>query len=313
MAISRDTFDPRKRYELVQFQQRAVAVSDFELNELQQILHHKVEEFISTIIDGLDAGKFIADGFKVVPSADNVNNFTVSPGVLLFRGKLIRLYDPIEYKTQTGVPPLTTPVGGRTDTVYVQITFNKEVTAADDPDIVDPLIQEETARRTKIDLKFLVNEGVSGVPADNPSAGIYNIPLARINRTGPEITSVSIVDLRKIFYGFASLDADGKVPSSQLPPMNYVGSGSSDTDVAFYRSVLMPIHNRSTVNEYDTQGRLYRIYEKSGSTTVRTTTLNYDEATGRLASITFTAGGIPKTITFNYDPNSGQFLGTTRS
>lgn len=80
-----------------------------------------------------------------------------------------------------------------------------------------------------------------------------------------------------------------------------IQDGNANDDVSLIYSVQHQAHTRSTVLTY-TNGWLTKVEEKDGSTVIKTTTLSYD-ASGRLTSVSETAGGVTVTATLVYDGN----------
>ncbi|SFJ44519.1 hypothetical protein SAMN02799624_04550 [Paenibacillus sp. UNC496MF] len=78
--------------------------------------------------------------------------------------------------------------------------------------------------------------------------------------------------------------------------------GTANTDVVEVKGVLLETDTRSVVLTY-TSGLVTKAEEKSGSTVVKTTQYNYDSSSGRLLSVTETAGGKTVAIILNYDGN----------
>jgi len=129
MTISRHTFDPTKCYKRVRFHEDRDLL-DAELNELQEIAAYDRQLFWDrifvpgSILQGLDG---TVNGTEV--------NFTL--GVVYLDGH------PVSVPGAT----LSFPDPGA-HAIYVDV-FRRDVTAADDPELVNPLTGEPTAEREK--------------------------------------------------------------------------------------------------------------------------------------------------------------------
>ena len=187
--ISRDIYNKATRQDGVIFQQQKPLL-DAELNLLQDILNNKqidlAEEVVGTNYHG--------DSFKVYASASN-NEIKVKKGIFIHKGCPLELLDDI---TITG---FTTPVGSRSDTVFIE-WYIAEVNSVEDPSIIDSNIGYETAVQNRIKLAVKVSEG-SAFPL--PVSNRNYIQIATLNRTAGNslITSAMIADDRdKSVYSF---------------------------------------------------------------------------------------------------------------
>jgi len=129
MTISRNTFDPAKSYKRVHFHEDRDLL-DSELNELQEIGVHDGQLLWDRIFT---PGSILAglagtvNGTEVV-FADGIVYLDGHP--VHVPGATLAFPDPGEY------------------TIYVDV-FRREITAADDPELVNPLTGEPTAERVK--------------------------------------------------------------------------------------------------------------------------------------------------------------------
>ncbi len=216
--FSRDTFDRLKHYVGVRLQQ-GVPLVDADWNEAHDIRKDELETFLKWFVgDGVPAGNngfeivavgsdefSIADGYCLVGGWTAVNDWTEDPE---------HQSQPLQYSsqplftdqtlaTQWGVDPLpalTPPGASRTDTVYLDV-WEREVNAAEAPELVNELIGIETCVRTRREWVVRLAEGTTEPVAP---AGHKFYRLATLHRDLGEDMTVS--DLRH-----TSLTLAGKV------------------------------------------------------------------------------------------------------
>lgn len=199
--FSRNTYAPQRQYVAVRLEQ-GVPLVDADWNELQDITRNEV-------YDGLRAfapNSALRGGLLVSPAGAG-NDIFLSPGVAVIGGWPIRLYSAMRYTTQrytdlitatndgvaqVGPNPLTQPGGPRTDIVYLDV-FEREVTSAEDPNLINGAIGIETATRTRREIVLRVAEG-GVVPA--PTLGHVQLPVAQLNRNAGPLTAAQIVDIK---------------------------------------------------------------------------------------------------------------------
>jgi hypothetical protein len=138
-------------------------------------------------------GRILVDGLDVLN--ESAIRYTAQP---LFNNAALGAdwgVDPI--------PPLTTPGGNRTDTVYLDV-WEREVDSTEDTDLVNPAIGVETCVRTKREWAVRVVEGSSAVPV--PTAGHTFYGLARLARIGGAavIPAAGITDLRETILSLSN-------------------------------------------------------------------------------------------------------------
>lgn len=177
-SLSESTYSPRSgRVRLLFSALRPLL--DSELDEKDQIARLLMEQ-LAVAVFGSGA---VGDGFKLLSPAaipGNENTFTVLPGFGYFQGMLVQLLDPIV------VSGLSTPVGPRTDYVYLDWSF-VEVDSLTDPTILGLVYppgggsptSPETATRETIEVSIGVAEGV---PIPAPPAGTQRIRIASLTR-----------------------------------------------------------------------------------------------------------------------------------
>jgi len=166
--ISRDTFNYDKKYTKVIFQYRRHLL-DSELNELQDILSHQIEDNLNQLFES----NGITYGCNVVENtSDTANKVKVESGFVIFNYWVLSIPETI-------IDFFTTPSSNRTDTLYLDLYLD-EIDGTEDPDIVDPQEGAETTRRIKLVYEFKIAEDSSGLPT--PPSGHFYIEFARITR-----------------------------------------------------------------------------------------------------------------------------------
>jgi hypothetical protein len=189
----------KKNYVGVYIEQ-GVPVLDRDLNLLQDIISTTVRNLISRFIgDGVAIG---SSGFAIqaIPAT---NDFRIAAGSLLVNGIEVINGADINYSGQAGVPPLTTPVTNRLDTVYLDISMT-EVTGAQDPELLNSGdVGLQTSVRQRVAWVVRVVENSVGLPT--PAPGHSHFLLARLVRSGGvgAITAFTIVDLRRPILSLA--------------------------------------------------------------------------------------------------------------
>jgi hypothetical protein len=167
--FSRNTFDPAKRYTAVRLQQ-GVPLVDADWNELQDVTRNEVYDALSIAMPN-------ALSPTMVLQAIGTNDIQLAPGIAIVGGRPLRLSTTLRYSTQRyanaaaaaadgvqPVPPLTTPLTPRTDTVFLDV-FEREVRSSEDPAIVNSAIGVETAVRLCREVVLRVAEGATTPPA----------------------------------------------------------------------------------------------------------------------------------------------------
>jgi len=169
MTISRHTFDPTKSYKRVRFHEDRDLL-DSELNELQDIERYDRQ---------LLWDRIFTPGSILQGMAGTINGAEVSftPGSVYLDGQ------PVSVPGAT----LTFPEPG-VHTIYVDV-FRREVTAADDPELVNPLTGEPTAEREKW-IASLQTRDTSGDPLPDGSTGRTVAPLYTFDREAATLTPV---------------------------------------------------------------------------------------------------------------------------
>jgi len=219
--FSRDTFDRLKHYVGVRLQQ-GVPIVDADWNELEDIRRYELQAFLRWFVgNGVPNGN---NGFQIQAVADpndlsirGGDGTAVGTGRILVEGLDVLNESDIRYTAQAlynnaalgaewgvdPIPPLTTPAGNRTDTVYIDV-WEREVDSTEDADLVNPAIGVESCVRTKREWAVRVVEGSSAVPVLTAGHAFYG--LARLARVGGAavIPAGGITDLRQTILSLAS-------------------------------------------------------------------------------------------------------------
>lgn len=217
--FSRSTFDRLKHYVGVRMQQ-GVPLLDADWNELEDIRRYEVQAFLKWFVgDGVPAGN---NGFRIDP-AGVVNDLLITggngtpdgAGRCLVDGRDAVNETTLAYTAQPlfnnaalaaawDVPvlgPLSPPgTGTRTDLVFLDV-WDREVNAAEDDALVNPLVGMETAVRLRREWTVRVRPGLDTVPqpADTDfRTGHSYLPLARMFRQAGAATILApaLTDLR---------------------------------------------------------------------------------------------------------------------
>jgi len=190
--ITRDQFDETKAV-TKKILQKGVYVADADWNEAQDIRRYAERRALSCLVE--HANKRFGDGFKVVGTGASLA-VTVDAGfgAFLIGAQLAILLQLAENATVSGFTAWT---AARTDYVYLDIT-EAEISAAEDADIVNPDIGEETCRDLRLAYTFAISEGA--VPGAAPSGHTY-ISLASITKTTGSTIAAEDVTLLVDKYG----------------------------------------------------------------------------------------------------------------
>lgn len=174
--------------------EQGVPVLDRDVNLLRDLLHTIMRNIFAEFIgDGVAAGT--TEAFQIL-GEDLVNDFRIGgPGMFLANGQAVRITAPMLYSEQQGVAALTTPAGGRQDTVYLDV-WTSEVTGEDDTDLLNSGdVGMQTSVRILLNSRVRVAEG-SAPPAPEPDHSHH--VLAQLNRSAaPEISNDMIIDMRQ--------------------------------------------------------------------------------------------------------------------
>jgi hypothetical protein len=142
--------------------------------------------------------KRFGDGFKVVGTGASLA-VTVKAGfgAFLLGTQLAVLLQLAEDATVSGFTAWT---GTRTDYVYIDIS-ESEISAAEDPDIVNPDVGEETCRDLRLDYSFHISAGAP--PGAAPSGHVYIILATITKTTGSNIASTDVTVLLENHYQYS--------------------------------------------------------------------------------------------------------------
>jgi len=169
MSISRNTFDPTKSYKRVRFHEDRDLL-DSELNELQEMTLHDRQ----LLWDRIFTPGSILQGLVG----------TVNGTQVIFTGGSVYLDGhPVSVPGAT----LSFPDPGE-HTIYVDV-FRREITAVDDPDLVNPLTGEPTAEREKW-VASLQTRDTSGDPLPEGATGRTVVAVYAFDREAGTLTPV---------------------------------------------------------------------------------------------------------------------------
>lgn len=185
--ISRYSYNETKDYQKV-IQQQGQPVTDYDYNELQDILRGIIRNVILTIVGN---SGFDDNGFKIVGTGA-VNDFTIKAGKGLIDGSVCSQRSD-KLASEVGIIP-TTPGTNRIDYVYIDVWF-VNIDSTEDPSIKHPNLTVEPTQRLKLMFSIKLVQGIS-IPA--PASEHIHATLAQINRTASKsvIDAIDIVDLR---------------------------------------------------------------------------------------------------------------------
>jgi hypothetical protein len=185
--------------------EQGVPVLDRDLNLLYDLVTAGIRALFTRYVgDGLAAG---TDGFGIqaLPAGQNTQDFQITApatgsGSILVGGLEVTIAAAVDYASQAGVAPLTTPAptqpDPRLDTVYLDV-FLVEVDGTTDPDLNN---SQDVGMETSVRLKpaWLV-QVAEGVPVPPPPDGHAFCPLAGLSRpTGvATIDQTMLTDLRQ--------------------------------------------------------------------------------------------------------------------
>ncbi len=197
--FSRNTFDQTKNYVAVRLEQ-GVPLVDADWNELEDVTRTEIYEALRS------AAANVASRGGLDVSVAGANDLFISAGRAVIDGHPMRLWNALQYSTQRyanaataaadGVAqaaPLTQPAGARTDCVYLD-TFEREVTSAEDANLINGAIGLETSTRLKREVVLRVAQGASAPPA--PAAGHAQLTVALISRTAAPLAASQIADAK---------------------------------------------------------------------------------------------------------------------
>ncbi|HEY8704326.1 MAG TPA: hypothetical protein VIL98_06205 [Gaiellaceae bacterium] len=197
--FSRNTFNQSKNYVAVRLEQ-GVPLVDADWNELEDVTRFEIYEALRAAATNVAS----RGGLDLTPNG--ANDLNLSAGRAVIDGRPVRLWNPMSYSGQRyanavtaaadGVlqaTPLTQPGGNRTDCVYLD-HFEREVTSAEDANLINGAIGLETSTRLKRELVLRVLQGSTTPPV--PAVGHAHLAIALINRTAGPITAAQIQDVK---------------------------------------------------------------------------------------------------------------------
>lgn len=182
--ITKDSFDPKKRYDRVIFSQKRT-VLDFELNEVQEILRYDLDLASKVAIgDGPLGEAFRVD---IVPGSNQV---VIRRGILFHKGTIIHSFNDVALD-------LSIPIINSVDTVYLE-WWHVEVDSSTDPSLLDPNVGLETATREELVFQILFAENAA-VPPVASGHNVYHLATINRNQGDTSVRANQIQDLRLTF------------------------------------------------------------------------------------------------------------------
>jgi hypothetical protein len=194
--------------------EQGVPVLDRDINLLHDLVTAGIRELFTRYVgSGLAAGM---DGFGIqaLPAGSNTQNFLITAPAsgsasILVGGMEVTIAAAVNYASQTGAPPLTTPQptqpDPRLDTVYLDVSL-VEVDGSTDPDLNNSQdVGIETSARLKTTWLVQVAEGV---PVPTAPPGHAYCPLAKLSRPRgvATIDQTMLADLRQRRLTMADLE-----------------------------------------------------------------------------------------------------------
>jgi len=207
--LAKTTFNRNNPYVRLLYSQLR-PLMDAELDE-QQLIIQMLREYLASATVGSGP---LGDSFQIVPTGV-ANTLDVLPGFGYDRGVFVRKLDRVN------ITGLTTPIGNRTDYVYMEWWY-EEVDAIADPNIIVPPLAIETATRQALRVEFHVSEGV---PIAVSPLGHNRVRIGSLNRLAGNsmITAGMIVDERTNWRD--TYVSEGGLVEESTPTTVDVGAG----------------------------------------------------------------------------------------
>ncbi len=191
--ITRDSFDESKKV-IKKILQQGRFLLDSDFNELADVLVTQRRRVLASLV-GNDSRRF-GDGFKVVGTGASLQ-VTIKAGfAAFFLGT--DLAELLQLKEDTTLSGFATWGSSRTDHIYIDIE-EKEFSAADDADIVNPAIGEETCRDVRLVQTIKISQGAA---PGSPPAGHTYVTLATVTKTSGSTISAGDVTVVLEEYSF---------------------------------------------------------------------------------------------------------------
>jgi len=190
--ITRDQWDEDKGV-TKKILQKGVVLTDADWNEQADVLKNDNRRTLSSLV-GYTNVRF-GNGFKVAGVSGNLQVVVYAGfGAFQIANKTAVLLRLAENDTISGFSAWTEE---RTDYVYLDIE-EKEISSADDPNIINPDIGEETCRDMRISYSFEISEGAE--PGSPPEGHVY-ISIATVTKIiGSTINPDDVTVLIDDFY-----------------------------------------------------------------------------------------------------------------
>lgn len=197
--ITRDQFEESKGV-IKKIVQSGVRLTDADLNEQFDITLQRDRRMLSCLC--AHASKRFSDGFGVVGNGSSLQ-VVINAGfaAYLIDSELATLLMLAEDYTLTGFTAWT---AARTDYIYIDI-LEAEISAANDPNIVNPDVGEETCRDMRETFTFHISQGTA--PGTAPAGHTY-VTIATVTKSsGSNIEAGDVINLIDA-YGVAAVDTD---------------------------------------------------------------------------------------------------------
>jgi hypothetical protein len=185
--------------------EQGVPVLDRDLNLLHDLVTAGIRALFTRYVGNGQAAGTDGFGIQALPAGQNTQNFQITApasgsGSILVGGLEVTITAAVDYASQAGAAPLTTPQptqpDPRLDTVYLDV-FLVEVDGTTDPDLNN---SQDVGMETSVRLKpaWLV-QVAEGVPVPPPPAGHAFCPLAGLSRPlgVATIDQTMLTDLRQ--------------------------------------------------------------------------------------------------------------------
>ncbi|MDF2628705.1 MAG: hypothetical protein K0R39_2536 [Symbiobacteriaceae bacterium] len=196
--------------------QMGVPLVDADWNELEDIRKHEFRSMMAGVVgNGRPAGSNGFEIFGVTNVGMNLRPaFTIRAGSIVVDGMMVTnpadvAFDAQEYygegaglvrATQRGVTPVTplAPVTAfRFDHIYLEV-WEREVTAAEDPRLMDNVLLEETSTRVRLEWAVRVTNGT--VPASTETHRRLTLARLAYYQSGTTFRA-ELIDVRNLVAG----------------------------------------------------------------------------------------------------------------
>lgn len=190
--ITRGQFDPSKGVSKKIFQKGRHLV-DADLNEQIDIQQYLDRKLLSSLANGDD--KRFGEGFRVATSASPLT-VIIKAGIGIFHLSSDQAIS-LELLNDYTLSGFSTWTQMRTDYVYIDI-LEEEITPAEDPQLVNPAVGEETCRDMRVSFEVKISKG--STPSGPPSGHVYCTIATITKNIGDYILTGDILELLVNYY-----------------------------------------------------------------------------------------------------------------